>query len=387
MKSSFYATIHLLCFLLLLLSFNGLAQNKVELDGQVSLIGSFAPDNETDVFLGARYIPELSYQIPLDSAKAKSIDFEASVNMTGSISSNSFKTNTTDVDIQPYRIWARYTSKQLEIRVGLQKIDFGAATILRPIQWFNQIDPRDPLQLTNGVYGILGRYYFLNNANIWLWGLYGNEKTRGFDVIGTNKKVPEFGGRIQYPTSKGEIALSYHHRTASSKNSTNLTSVPEHEKIPENRIGIDGKWDIGVGLWFEGALINKTKNLGILTNQALFNIGADYTFGIGNGLNVVVEHLVITFDEKALQFNNTGNITAAAIAYPLGFFDNLSSVFTFNWDSNDVTFAINYEHQFKKITGYVITSYTPTTQSGIQQNDLVNQFAGPGLRVMLVYNH
>ncbi|MGB0932507.1 MAG: hypothetical protein ACPGVB_17115 [Chitinophagales bacterium] len=371
-------------WVLLFLSFNGFAQNKVEFDGQVSLIGSFAPDNEMDLFLGARYIPELSYQIRLDSAKTKSFDFEASVNITSSISSNSFKTNTTDTNIQPYRIWARYTTKQLEIRAGLQKIDFGVATILRPLQWFNQIDPRDPLQLTNGVYGILGRYYFLNNANIWLWGLYGNEKTRGFDAIETNKKAPEFGGRVQYPTSKGEIALSYHHRTTSS---INLAFVPQYEKIPENRIGIDGKWDIGIGLWFEGTLIHKTKNLGVLTNQALFNIGADYTFGIGNGFNIVLEHLVTTFDEKALQFENTGNITATAINYPLGLFDNLSSVFTYNWESNDVTFAINYEHQFKKIRSYIITSYSPAGQSGIQQNDLVNQFAGLSLRLMLVYNH
>ncbi|MEZ4884297.1 MAG: hypothetical protein R3E32_06110 [Chitinophagales bacterium] len=368
----------------LFISFNGFAQNKVEFDGQISAIGSFAPDNEIDVFLGVRYIPELNYQVPLDSAQTKSFDFEASVNIAGSIFSNSFKTNTTDGDIQPYRIWARYTNKQFEVRVGLQKIDFGAAAIIRPLQWFNQIDPRDPLQLTNGVYGILGRYYFLNNANIWLWTLYGNEKTRGFDFVETNKKIPEFGGRIQYPTSKGEIALSYHHRTASSMA---LTLMPQYQKIPENRIGIDGKWDIGVGLWFEGVLVHKTKNLGSLTNQALFNIGTDYTFGIGNGLNIILEHLLVSFDEKPLQLENTVNITATTISYPLGFFDNVSSVFTYNWGVQDVTFALNYQHQFKKIIGYLIASYTPSNQFGIQQNDLVNQFAGPAVRAMLVYNH
>ena len=32
--------------------------------------------------------------------------------------------------------------------------------------------------------------------------------------------------------------------------------------------------------------------------------------------------------------------------------------------------------------------YNPDTpQQGIQQNELVNQFAGPGIRLMLVYNH
>lgn len=33
---------------------------------------------------------------------------------------------------------------------------------------FDQVDPRDPLKLTDGVRGLLGRYCFLNNADIWL---------------------------------------------------------------------------------------------------------------------------------------------------------------------------------------------------------------------------
>jgi hypothetical protein len=71
---------------------------------------------------------------------------------------NSFSSNG---DIKPYRLWARYSTSQLEIRAGLQKINFGSANILRPLMWFDQMDPRDPLQLTDGVWGILGRYYTL----------------------------------------------------------------------------------------------------------------------------------------------------------------------------------------------------------------------------------
>ena len=359
-------------------------QRKVELQGQFSAIGSYSSDNQMEGFLGARYIPELSYLIPLDSAQTRFFDFEASANINGNTLFSPFDTSSLDGNIQPYRIWARYNAKQFELRVGLQKIDFGSATLLRPIQWFNQIDPRDPLQLTNGVYGILGRYYFLNNANIWLWTLYGNEKTRGFDAVETNKKIPEFGGRIQYPTKRGEIAFSYHHRTA---NSTNLEFIPQFEKIPEHRFGLDGKWDLKIGLWFETALIYKTKDLGFLTHQTLFNVGTDYTFGIGNGVNVVLEHLAIASDDSFLGVKNTSNITAASINYPLGFFDNIGSVFLYNWTAKNFTFNINYNHQFAKISTFVMAYYNPSTLSGIQQNDLVSQFLGPGIRVMIVYNH
>ncbi|MFK7773131.1 MAG: hypothetical protein AB8F94_13370 [Saprospiraceae bacterium] len=374
----------LFIFLILSWNFFVVGQQKVEFQGQFSAIGSYAPDNQMQGFLGARYIPELSYLIPVDSAQTRFFDFEASANINGNTLFSPFDTSSIDGNISPYRIWARYNAKQFELRIGLQKIDFGSATLLRPIQWFNQIDPRDPLQLTNGVYGVLGRYYFLNNANIWLWALYGNEKTRGFDAVETNKEIPEFGGRIQYPTKRGEVAFSYHHRTA---NSTNLIFISQLEEIPEHRFGLDGKWDLKVGLWFETALIYKTRDLGFLTHQTLFNLGTDYTFGIGNGVNVVLEHLMIASDDNFLGVENTSNITATLISYPLGFFDNISGVFLYNWTAENFTFNINYHHQFEKISTYVMAYYNPPTQSGIQQNDLVSQFSGPGIRLMVVYNH
>jgi len=352
------------------------AQNKPEFNGQVSAFGNYAPDNTYDGLLGGRYIPELQYNIGLDSTK--NIDFEASANIYGTAIFDLFDESETDGDIDPYRIWGRYTGEQFEFRVGLQKIDFGSATILRPLQWFNQIDPRDPLQLTNGVYGALLRYYFLNNANIWVWGLYGNEKTRGFDALESYKDHPEFGGRVQSPLSKGEIALTYHHRTATN------TAI---EQIPENKFAIDGKWDVEVGLWFEASHTNSTKNIGDLTNQTLINGGIDYTFGIGNGLNVVTEHLVSTFDEKAFEFSNNAHITAATLSYPLGFFDNLSAVTYYSWETEDFSFFLNFEHQFKHFTGYFMPYYNPEQQQGIAQNELIYTSSGPGLRLMLVYNH
>jgi len=369
-------------FILLLGSFHLFAQEKIDFDGQISLISSFSSDNELNSFIGTRYIPELSYKIPIDSLQY--IDFEASINLSASTLFHPFDTTNTDANINPYRLWARYVGKQYEVRVGLQKIDFGSATLLRPIQWFNQIDPRDPLQLTNGVYGALGRYYFQNNTNIWLWVLYGNEKSRGFDAIQTNKKIPEVGGRFQCPIPKGEIALSYHHRTA---NSTHISYLPQYEKISENRIGIDGKWDVTVGLWFEATHSHKAKNIGQLTNQTLLNIGTDYTFGIGNGINIIAEHLLISFDEKAFNFQSPNNISAITLSYPLGFFDKISSVFYYNWTGKSFTAFLNYEHQFKKIIGYLMLYYNPAIQQGIQQNDFVNNFVGPGIRLMLVYDH
>ena len=358
------------------------AQSTLEFDGQLSFISSYSPRESLEGFLGARYIPELNYNHQVDSSFQ--IDLEISLNMSAVINFHNFQEGMSDVNISPYRLWARYSADQFELRAGLQKIEFGSASILRPLQWFNQIDPRDPLQLTNGVYGLLGRYYFLNNANVWVWGLYGNERTRGFDFIPTNKWTPEFGGRIQYPVPKGEVGLTYHHRTADSRS---LAFVPSFEKIPENRVGIDGKWDLGVGLWFEATHVFKEKELGTFKNQSSFNIGLDYTFGLGNGLSFIAEHMMLGSDEKAFEIQDPIHFTAMTMAYPIGFFDNLSTVVFYSWNTKDLTFFLNYQHSFSKFDAYLMAYYNPETSQGVQQNDLVYSFSGPGIRLMFVYNH
>lgn len=121
--------------------------------------------------------------------------------------------------------------------------------MIRPLMWFDKIDPRDPLQLTDGVWGILGRYYFLNNANLWGWVLYGNEDAKTWEIGNTSQRQPEWGGRFQTPVPRGEMGLSFHHRLSDTINLDTLISL--NDLVPENRIGLDGKWDVGVGLWFE----------------------------------------------------------------------------------------------------------------------------------------
>ncbi len=358
------------------------AQNKIDFDGQTIGLTNYSFNNDLNVFLGIRYLPELTYKINIDTFKT--FDIETSANIYGAVLFHPFDTAQIEGQIQPYRVWMRYATKQLELRLGLQKIDFGSATLIRPIQWFNQIDPRDPLGLTNGVYAFRSRYYFKNNANLWFWVLYGNHKPRGFDVLKSNWKFPELGGRFQYPIPKGEVGLSYHYRTSST---ADLPIFPIEKKIAENRIGIDAKWDLKIGLWIESSFIHQSKNIGVFTNQALFNLGVDYTFGLGNGLYVAAEHLTLTIDEKAFAFKNRNDISALLVSYPFGLFDNVQTIFYFNWLSKDLTFFVNYEHQFKKIVAYFMAYYNPINQTQFQQNDLVNQFQGWGLRLMIVHNH
>lgn len=63
-----------------------------------------------------------------------------------------------------FRFSGQLSGRVSELRLGLQKINFGSAQLFRPLMWFDKMDPRDPLQMTDGVWGALYRYYFRNNG-------------------------------------------------------------------------------------------------------------------------------------------------------------------------------------------------------------------------------
>jgi hypothetical protein len=358
-------------------------KSELSFRGELSMHTSYSFDNDLEALSGGRYLPELNWKNSFDSSRF--VDFTAGVNLYGSSMFHPFDTFINEGAIRPYRLWGRFSTKHLEIRLGLQKINFGSATLLRPLQWFDQIDPRDPLQFTNGVYALMGRYYFQNNANIWFWTLYGNKDLRGFESFPTHENTPEMGGRVQYPVPKGEVGVNYHYRKADF--SALSSYFPSSWTTNEHRFGLDGKWDVGVGLWFEATHTFKDKDLNLGTHQSMIAVGADYTFGIGNGLNIIAENLLIAHDKQAFHFERTSNISALMASYPLGYFDNLSFISYYLYSTDDYTFILNYQHSFKYINAYLLAFYAHTSIQAVAEDNFGSTYSGPGIRLMLVYNH
>lgn len=357
--------------------------DSLRLSGQLSLRAGYNHDADLPIATGGRYIPSFNYSIGFTGRRL--LDLEASANVYGTYSFNVKEKSSSDYSINPYRIWIRYSSEQMELRAGLQKINFGSASLLRPLMWFDQMDSRDPLNLTDGVWGLLFRYYFLNNANVWLWGLYGNENPRGFEPIPINSDIPEFGGRIQLPVKRGEVALSYHHRTADNRGMMFFTD--QYAEIPENRFGFDAKLDLKAGIWVEGSWTRKGKNLGKFTNQEILNAGIDYTFGIGNGIYVAYEHLLISWDEKPFALSDRTSFSLFTLNYPVGLFDRLSAIVYYNWTDKKMYNFVNWQRQFDKIMLYLMLYWNPEAGQLPAQTGSENLYAGKGVQLMFVFNH
>ncbi len=342
--------------------------------------------NPSDPFqaqAGFRYIPELSFSLPVGNY---SLDGEFSANLWGSGTLFAGDSIVLDEQISPYRMWVRFSGDQFEIRAGLQKINFGSAMMFRPLMWFDRIDPRDPLQLTDGVYGLLGRYYFLNNANIWLWGLYGEDKTKGWEIFPSKKSSIEYGGRIQVPVYTGEIAASYHHRTAD-PSGVIPDSIIIGATYPENRIALDAKIDLAVGLWVEAAFIHQDLNFSDLKYKSMLNAGMDYTFNLGNGLTMMTE--AFGYLQGANPFGADEKIVFGLLSatYPINLIHNLSAIVFYDFANRDIYRFINWGITYDSWNFYVMGYWNPDTYNLYNLDYQTTLYSGWGFQLMAVFNH
>jgi len=375
-------TYPLLILLLTILSVADSAAQEIRFRGQASA-WTLANTSALPIWAGGRYIPELN--LSQQGKQKGQWDFQAAGNMYGLIGTHPFDSLQSEGGIKPYRLWVRYSLPRLEVRAGLQKINFGSASLLRPLMWFDRLDPRDPLQLTDGVWGLLGRYYFLNNANIWLWALYGNEEAKTWDLVPTSQDRPELGGRLQLPALKGELGFSFHHRLADFSQAS--FPAPQPLLSPENRMGLDGRWDKLLGFWMEAVWIQRKEAFFDYTHQHLFNMGADYTFPLGAGLHLVYEQLLTYHHTEAFHLKDPFAFSLLSANYPLGLADQLSALVYYDWNNAQFYQTLTWQHQFSKLSLYVLLFHNPETYALPLATTEVNLFAGSGLQLMLVYHH
>ncbi len=356
--------------------------------GQVSGWTTVNKGDAANPQFGIRYIPGVNINFYRNGNML--IDSEISATF---FSFRDSQNENNESDEKLYRCWLRLSTSRFEARIGLQKINFGSALLLRPLMWFDTIDPRDPLQLTDGVYGLLLRYYFLNNANIWLWGLYGNDNLKGTEILYTRDKTVEFGGRIQYPFGHGEIAATYHHRDIDlNKTVRHLLNNPPIEvnfkPVRENRFAIDGKWDYEIGFWVETAVIHQQFDFLDYRYRNQFNVGMDYTFPIGNGVHALFEYFYLAFSTK-IEFKNGYDIAAFMVDYPLNIFDHLMGIVYFDQENKNFYNFFSWQRSYDNWSFNTIVFLNPNNRplSVLQNRESSSYGLGKGFQFMIIYNY
>lgn len=352
--------------------------NLFSFRGQLSGWGAYS--SATDVgYLGARYLPQLDFK--LQNKEDLSFDIELSANMFGEMSPI-WNSVGFDGNIKPYRAWARLSGSRFELRAGLQKINFGSAKVLRPLMWFDKMDARDPLQMTDGVWGTLFKYYMRNNANIWIWGLMFNQEIKGWEITSTVGEVaPEFGGRFEMPLGIGEGGLTYHTRRTTAEVAISTPSVREH------KLGLDIRVDVGVGLWLESSIIHTNKSLNGINNQMMTTLGGDYTVGVGNGVGITLEHLFYAFSGDSGGFRDSfTNYSVLNLNYPISLATNINTILYYDWRGRNIYTHLSIDYTIGDLSFYLIGHINPDSSS-IPLYGQSDRFMGKGARLMIVYNH
>lgn len=361
------------------------ASADLDIRGRLSFWLGFHDRPTAETALGLRYIP--SFSLKKDLGGGLTLVAEASANVYGTAQGSSLRSAATSAAAKPYRLWVRFSTARFEARLGLQKINFGSALVLRPLMWFDRLDPNDPLQLTDGVDGLLLKYTFADNTNIWLWGLYGNEDLKGWETVPTRPKAPEFGGRIQTPVLSGEAALTYHRRRLGASQSMVPLPPGESENASEDRLGLDGKWDIGPGVWFEAALVRQGWSVYPWKYQRMLSLGLDETVPLGNGLHLLAEHLLLDVSREAFGRGTRRSLTALSADTPLGLLDRLHAIVFHDWTSGDWYRFLTWQRTTDAWTLFIVGFWNPDRYAIYANRPESNLFAGKGLRITLAYDH
>lgn len=378
----------IISFIINILSSGLFAQNdtaKVHLNGQIVGWTTLQAENPLIIQPGGRFVPTLTGKF--ETTKISSFDFEVSLNINGYATYKDFTNENASVVLKPYRVWMRYATDKFELRGGLQKINFGQARLFRPLMWFDGMDVRDPLQLTDGVYGLLGKYFFDNNGSIWAWGLIGNKNTKGWELNPTEQWKPELGGRLEMPVLNGETALTANFRKVHTP-ILYSSRWNDYLLLNESRIGLDGKWDLGIGLWFESSTTITQKN-NVLTPhfQDMWNVGIDYTFPVGNGLGATVEYLRYHAGEQFFINGTSLNLIGTMFSYPVSIIDNLSAMLFFVPLQNILFNYITWSRTYDKWSFYAIGFWNPSNSQLLAfQSTANNLFSGKGIQLMAAFN-
>ena len=291
------------------------------------------------------YIPHLSRSFTLSDEDA--IDFEFSERL--------MFTSDQSYSLVPYRAWVRYTTSGMDIRVGLQKISFGPSQVLRSIAWFDNIDIKNPLALTEGVNSFRVKNYFSDSFNTWFW------------MIESEMSKFSLGGRGEYSTEVADIGLTLHRDEDDQLHTAG--QFPILLNNANTRVGIDARYDGFIGLWNETAIIVEDKS----DIHVCATIGLDYTLPYLQGIHFLFEHLNYNRISTSIDNQNIA-LSSFMVGFPIGIFNNIMFITTMNWDDAKLNHYMKWSHTLDDFGINFMASTGPTDMNNI-------------LQIMLTFNH
>jgi len=324
------------------------------------LTGNDGPSGQPAFESSMGYIPTFSLSRYLSDFTF--FDFELACRLDRSYSGDSLVSN----HEKNHRLWIRYSSEKVEVRLGLQKIIFGPSQILRTLSWFDTFDLTDPTGQTGGVDAFRLKWFPSNSLSIWSWAIQNEQDTLSF------------GGRAELSSSYGEFGFTFH--VDPSKTPQKIGQLGVMMPEPQQRFALDIRHDGFIGSWMESAvIISEHSDLKMTT------IGADYTLPIANGLLIMTESMFIKNRNADDQ-----NFTAFMAMLPLGMVHSTMFISQFDWQEDRVYSHFRWSATYDKFSLNFLLSQSPKRKEyGLPVEVSPKSVAGfgSGIQFIFIYNH
>jgi hypothetical protein len=186
---------------------------------------------------------------------------------------------------------------------------------------------------------------------------------------------------MQFLSPLGETGLTAHGRSAE--------APLGGEGLSELRLGLDHRVDGLIGAWTEASL-NLMEAAGPLplelpggidpyaANRLSATLGADYTFGIGNGIHCLLENNLTVQGSELMKLGEANILTALLGSYPLGLLDGISILALFDHRSSSGSVTILWQRSYDYL------SWELALDKGFGRDDRLRR--KPALRFNLQYD-
>lgn len=332
----------ILCFTALIFAADLGAQVGVRNLFSLNLVQSWL-DEEPDQTMSLKWIPELDMQH----------SFSEGTGLSLSLSGQSYLfplQDKAELETKLYRGWLKLDKSAWSLSLGLQRINFGTAELIRPEQWFDRLSPLDESEETEGVVAALGSIPLGSTGQMMLWAIRSENEVRGNEIIPSVPDRIEPGGRLEIPLGPVFTGLSYHKREI---------SLPQQPEAEEHRLGLDLRWDGVFGAWLEssGSVFIAPESSLYPEFQTALSLGTDYTLSLGNGLYLRQETGVWHSTNSKLSTLHQDFVSTALLAtYPLSLLDNLQLLNLYNWGSQDALSTLQLSRTYDYWSFYISVS-------------------------------
>jgi hypothetical protein len=113
-------------------------------------------------------------------------------------------------------------------------------------------------------------------------------------------------------------------------------------------------------------------------------LGIDYTFGIGSGLYLVLEHMLREASDTAFGWDEDAHVSACLLSYPLGLFDALSAIAYYHWELDEYSQYLSWQRTYDNL---VINASAFRYPDQVEADSQAQQQAGYGGQLTLIYYH